>query len=269
MAAQEDKIMAMRKRKVTTPKGKAPVPGSKGWGSARAAEYGIPSLAMAENIPNRFGPASNDTTADETFAYTDTSKTGKSGAGAGTVKTGPTALDRYTQQLQAMLTGGSYAQPYTDLESKLNELYGQAQPKIDTAMTNLQNVLQGMANPYANFQAQTTQVTPQLSQLLASQGVSQTPLQELAAVTNAQNAGQSTAFGNLVGTLKSIQDATQQGALQDVATQRGDLASMLEQSRLGMGSQIARQKTDEQQSLMKMLMAALAKGGTPKKGRLF
>lgn len=263
MAAQEEKIMAMRKKKAAGPK---PVPGSKGWGSIRAAEYGIPSLAIAEAIPNRFGPKPFVTEDEEEFAYDDTSKTGKTGVAGGG---GPRAIDMYTRQLQKLLTGGAYAKPYSDLEAKLGELYGQAQPRIDTAMTNLETTLKGMTNPYANFQAQTTQVTPQLSQLLASQGVSQTPLQELAAVTNAQNAGQSTAFGNLVGTLKSIQDASQQGMLQDVASQRTDFGNALEQARLGMGAQIAQQRMGQQESLMKLLLSALAKGGRPGAGRLF
>ena len=86
---------------------------------------------------------------------------------AATGASGPSALDRYTRQMQQMLTSGSYGKPYQDLESKLGELYGQAQPQINDAMTNLQTTLQGMQNPYANFQAQTTQVTPELSHILS------------------------------------------------------------------------------------------------------
>jgi hypothetical protein len=182
---------------------------------------------------------------------------------------GPSALDRYTRQLQSMLTGGSFAQPYKDLETKLGELYGQAQPQINDAMTNLQTTLQGMQNPYANFQAQTTQVTPELSQLLQSQGVPTNPLQEMAAATAAQNAGQSTAFGNLAGMLGTIYGANQQGMVGDVATQRANLTNALEQSRLGFGAQIGNQRMDQQSELMKQLLAAISKGGRPNAGRLF
>lgn len=182
---------------------------------------------------------------------------------------GPSALDRYTRQLQSMLTGGSYAQPYKDLETKLGELYGQARPQIDDAMTNLQTTLQGMQNPYSNFQAQTTQVTPELSQLLQSQGVPTNPLQEMAAATAAQNAGQSTAFGNLASTLGTIYGADQKGMAGDVATQRANLMNALEQSRLGFGAQIANQRMDQQSELMKQLLAAISKGGRPNAGRLF
>lgn len=184
-------------------------------------------------------------------------------------KSGPSALDRYTRQLQSVLTGGSFAKPYKDLETKLGELYGQAQPQINDAMTNLQTTLQGMQNPYANFQAQTTQVTPELSQLLQSQGVPTNPMQEMAAVTAAQNAGQSTAFGNLANTLGTIYGADQRGMVGDVATQRANLANALEQSRLGFGAQIANQRMDKQNELMQQLLAAIAKGGRPNAGRLF
>lgn len=188
------------------------------------------------------------------------------GAGGGG---GPNALDRYTRQLQSMLTSGSYAKPYGDLEAKLGELYGQAQPKINEAMTNLQTTLQSMQNPYENFQAQTTQVTPELSQLLQSQGVNANPLQEMAALTQAQNAGQSTAFGNLANTLKGLYGANQTGMVQDVATQQANLTNALEQSRLGFGAQIANQRMDKQNSLMQQLLAAIAKGGRPNAGRMF
>ena len=187
----------------------------------------------------------------------------------GSGSSGPSALDRYTRQLQSMLTGGSYAQPYKDLETKLGELYGQARPQIDDAMTNLQTTLQGMQNPYSNFQAQTTQVTPELSQLLQSQGVSTNPLQEMAAATAAQNAGQSTAFGNLASTLGTIYGADQKSMAGDVATQRANLMNALEQSRLGFGAQIANQRMDQQSELMKQLLAAISKGGRPNAGRLF
>lgn len=188
---------------------------------------------------------------------------GKGGGG------GPNALDRYTRQLQSMLTSGSYAKPYGDLETKLNEMYGQAQPKINEAMTNLQTTLRGMQNPYENFQAQTTQVTPELSQLLQSQGVNANPLQEMAALTQAQNAGQSTAFGNLANTLKGLYGANQAGMVQDAATQQADLTNALEQSRLGFGAQIANQRMDSQNALIKQLLDAIAKGGRPNAGRMF
>lgn len=190
-------------------------------------------------------------------------------ASKGTGSSGPSALDRYTQQLQAMLTGGSYRQPYDQLQTQLQNIYGQAGGQITTAMDNLDTFLKGQTNPYANIQAQTTQVTPALNEMLQSQGVSTNPLQQLAAVTQAQNAGQATAFNNLIGTLSGIQSANQTGQLGDVAQQRADFQNQLTNSNLGYGAQLQQQASDKQQSLMTMLLTALSKGGNPKKGKLF
>lgn len=190
------------------------------------------------------------------------------GTGAGG-SAGPSALDRYTQQLQAMLTGGSYRQPYEQLQSQLQNMYGQAGGQVNTAMDNLGSFLQGQANPYAGVKAQETQVTPALSELLQSQGVSQNPLQQLAAVTQAQNAGQASAFNNLVGSLSGIYGANQAGQIGDVAQQRADLQNQLTSSNLAYGAQIQNQASDQQQKLMTMLLTALSKGGQPKKGKLF
>jgi hypothetical protein len=202
----------------------------------------------------------------ETAGYNDTTQTlNTPTAGGGG---GPSALDRYTQAIQGMLTGGSYRQPQDDLLARLQTMYGQAQPQINTAMDNLTGFLQGQSNPYAGLQAQTTQATPQLSELLQSQGVNQTPLQQLAAVTQAQNTGQSDAFQNLIGSMQNMWKGNQAGQLADVNTQRADLQTQLENSRLGAGAQLNKEAVGQQQDLMKMLLSALAKGGKPKKGKL-
>lgn len=244
------------------PAKKKPVPGSKGWGSIRAAEYGNPELAIYENLPFK-GPT--DTTSDETFSYDDTTADGKTGAGGG----GLSALDRYTRQLQAMLTGGTYRKPFETLQAQLQGMYTNAGTQVNTAMDDLNTFLKGQTNPYAGLQAQATQVTPALSELLQSQGVSTNPLQQLAAVTQAQNTGQTTAFNNLMSTLSNIQSAGQAGQITDVAQQRADLQNQLTNSNLGYGAQIAEKGTDRQKELMTMLLTALSKGGNPKKGRLF
>jgi hypothetical protein len=204
----------------------------------------------------------------EQQGYTDTTtqlNTPRGPVGPG----GPSPLDRYTQAIQGMLTSGSYRQPQDDLLAKLTEMYGQAQPQINTAMDNLTGFLQGQSNPYAGLQAQQVQATPQLSELLQSQGVDQTPLQQLAAVTQAQNTGQSTAFQNLIGSMQNMWQGNQAGQLADVNTQRADLQTQLENSRLGAGAQLNKDAAGQQQDLMKLLLEALSKGGKPNKGGLF
>ena len=167
-----------------------------------------------------------------------------------------------------MLTSGSYRQPQDDLLAKLKEMYGQAQPQVNTAMDNLSGFLQGQANPYAGLQAQTTQATPALSELLQSQGVNQTPLQQMAAVTQAQNTGQSTAYQNLIGSMGNMWKGNQAGQIQDVASQKADLQTQLQNSLLGAGTQLNTKAAGQQQDLMSMLLTALSKGGKAKKGAL-
>ena len=202
----------------------------------------------------------------EASGYNDTTETLNTPAvGSGG---GLSPLDRYTQAIQGMLTGGSYRQSQDDLLARLQTMYGQAQPQINTAMDNLTGFLQGQTNPYAGLQAQTTQVTPALSELLQSQGVNQTPLQQLAAVTQAQNTGQSDAFQNLIGSMQNMWTGNQAGQLADVNAQKANLQTQLENARLGAGAQLNKEAAGQQQDLMKMLLSALSKGGKPKKGKL-
>jgi hypothetical protein len=237
--------------------------GPRQYGSLRAAEYGSPQLALYENLPFAATPSFKE---DEDFSYKDSSAPA---AGTGAKKAGPSALDRFTRQLQAMLTGGSYGKPYDNLQESLANLNQKASGTINSSMDALKAALQGQANPYANFKAQSTQVTPELSQLLASQGVPTTPLQQMAAATQAQNTGQATAFQNLVGSLGTIYGANQAGQISDVDAQRANLQNMLTQQTQGMGAQLAEKKQGRQSELLTMLLSSLAKGGRPNAGRLF
>ena len=206
------------------------------------------------------------TEATRTKAYTDALASLKAGSGSGSG--GLSGLDRYTQSIQNMLTSGSYRKPQDDLLARLQTMYGEAQPKIDTAMDDLTGFLQKQTNPYAGLQAQTTQATPELSKLLQSQGVDQSPLQQLAAVTQAQNNGQSDAFQNLIGSMQNMWTGNQAGQIQDVTSQKADLQTQLQNSLLGAGTQLDTKAAGQQQNLMSLLLTALSKGGKPKKGAL-
>ena len=220
-----------------------------------------PAIGRAPTM-QELGLGSTKATKDE--AYKAALASMQSGSGGG----GLSPLDRYTQAIQNMLTGGAYRKPQDDLLARLQTMYGQAQPQVNTAMDNLTGFLQGQTNPYAGLQAQTTQVTPALSELLQSQGVNQTPLEQLAAVTQAQNTGQSTAFQNLIGSMQNMWKGNQAGQIQDVASQKADLQTQLQNSLLGAGTQLNTKAAGQQQDLMTMLLSALAKGGKPKKGAL-
>lgn len=188
---------------------------------------------------------------------------GASGAGGGL-----STLDRYTQMIQKMLTGGGYRKPQDDLMAKLSGMFPGAQAGVNTAMDALAASLQAQQNPYAGFQAAQAQATPQLQDFLAAQGVSSQPVQEFASALNAQNQGQAAAFQNLANMLGSIQQANQVGAVGDVAAQRANLLNQLQQAQLGYGAQLESQAAKQQQDYMGMLLQALAKGGRPRKGRL-
>jgi predicted O-linked N-acetylglucosamine transferase (SPINDLY family) len=246
--------------KPATKKGKTPyVPG--GTASDYGLRFNTPSNALV--TPQQQGlksAAQIKREADQ--AAKDAANAAKSGAG------GLSSLDRYTQAIQNMLTSGSYRKPQDDLLAKLTQMYTQAQPQVNTAMNDLSSFLGAQTNPYAGLQAQTTQATPQLSELLQSQGVNQTPLQQLAAVTQAQNTGQSTAFQNLIGSMRDAWKANQAGQMTDVATQKADLQTQLQNALLGAGTQLNTKAAGQQQDLMTMLLSALSKGGKPKKGAL-
>ena len=222
-----------------------------------------PAIGRAPTF-QELGLGSTKATKDK--AYKDALASMQSGLGGG--GGGPSPLDRYTQAIQGMLTSGSYRRPQDDLLARLQTMYGEAQPQVNTAMDDLTGFLQKQTNPYAGLQAQTTQATPELSELLQSQGVNQTPLQQLAAVTQAQNTGQSTAFQNLIGSMQNTWTGNQAGQIQDVASQKADLQTQLQNSFLGAGTQLNTKAAGQQQDLMTMLLTALSKGGKPKKGAL-
>lgn len=236
-------------------------------------------------------PAKDNFEEDDAAGYAagllDFKSTG-SGSGSGS---GRNPLNDYTQQLQKLITGGSYADPYNDLLSKFQGLFDtqktalaglntEAGKTIDTSMNSLETMLKGQANPYANLQAENVTPTAQLSSFLQGQNVDDQQTQDYAQVLNAQNAGAATNFNNLAGVLRSMATANQTGALADVATQRdaskrqlattnAGIGSALQQSFMGDQRDIQKSIGTERNSLMQQLMDAIAKGGVPKKGRLF
>lgn len=204
---------------------------------------------------------------------------------------GRNPLNDYTQQLQALLTGGSYADPYNDLMSKFQGLFDtqktalqgintQAGTTINDSMNSLETMLKAQANPYANLQAENVTPTAQLSSFLQGQNVGDQQTQDYAQVLNAQNAGAATNFNNLAGVLRSMATAGQTGALADVATQRDASARQLATTSAAAGANlqaasmndqrdVQKLKTTQQSTLIQQLLAAIAKGGMPKKGKLF
>jgi hypothetical protein len=221
-------------------------------------------------------------------------------------------LDAYTQVLQRMLNQGAYAKPYDELETELKGLYGQgntdlqsqyntatgqlgnmytqAQTQIGSSMDQLKTFLQGQTNPYQGFVAQQAQATPALNELLASQGVSNDPVSQLATALNAGNAGQATAFQNVANTMGQMWGANQAGGIADVAERRNMANTALENARLGYGTQLSNQlstdknalnkqllgersdimgkSTDARDAMMTQLLTALAGGGNLGKGGL-
>ena len=212
-------------------------------------------------------------------------------AAAGGGGGGRNPLNDYTQQLQKLLTSGSYANPYDDLMKKFQGLFNQqksslvginedADITINDSMDSLETMLKGQANPYADLKAENVTPTAQLSSFLQGQNVSDQQTQDYAQVLNAQNAGSAGAFNNLANFMRGIADSNQQGAITDVGVQRDAsnrqlannfMAAEMNIDKSSMNDQrdIEKLKTTQQGDLIKQLMAAIAKGGVPKKGRLF
>jgi hypothetical protein len=108
------------------------------------------------------------------------------------------------------------------LQGDLTGAYDQSTKDIDQAYASLEALLRGQTNPFANYQAQRSEVSGGLAELLGSQGVSNLPVQQLGAALQAQNTGQADAFQNLANTMRDIYGSNQQGSLADVGRMRTD-----------------------------------------------
>lgn len=155
-------------------------------------------------------------------------------------------------------SGGPGKDPYASMLNALQKLSAQSQQGINQSMDALTQTLQGQTNPFANFQAQQTQTSPDLAGLLQSQGVSTNPLQQYAAAINAQNTGQATAFQNLADTLGAFQRQNMQGAVADVGQQRADLLNQLQGNILGTGAALMGKKNVDRDAIARMLLASLS-----------
>lgn len=160
-----------------------------------------------------------------------------------------------TLKLQQNAGLGGSGNGYGNLMTALSNMYGQAKGQINSSTNNLVDFLNQQKNPYANLQAQTVQATPQLQELLQSQGVSTTPLQQLATVTQAQNAGQTTAYNNLINSLNGMWDAGQMQQQQNVQTLQDSNLQALTGNTMGYGANILGKKNPNQQALIQLINA--------------
>jgi hypothetical protein len=156
--------------------------------------------------------------------------------------------------------GGRGGDPYARLLSILRGLGNSAAGNINTSMDALTQTLQAQANPFADYKAQQTQTTPELSQLLQSQGVSQDPLQQFAASINAQNQGQAAAFQNQANTMRDIYGANQAGSISDVAQQRSDLMAQLQGNLFGTGARLMGKQSPDRNAVLQMILQSMKAG---------
>jgi hypothetical protein len=153
--------------------------------------------------------------------------------------------------------GGGGGNTYANMLKALQQLSQMSQQTINTSMDDLTKTLQAQTNPFANFQAQNTQTTPELATLLQSQGVQQDPLQQYAAAINAQNQGQATAYQNLAKTMGTLNTQNQQGMIADVGQQRANLLNALQGNIMGAGVGLMGKKTIPQNNIIQLLLAGL------------
>lgn len=156
--------------------------------------------------------------------------------------------------------GGRGGDPYARLLATLRGLGDSAAGNINSSMDALTQTLQAQSNPFADFKAQQTQTTPELSQLLQSQGVSQDPLQQFAAAINAQNQGQATAFQNQANTMRDIYGANQAGSISDVGQQRAGLLNQLQGNVFGSGAELMGKKAPDRNAVLQMILQAMKAG---------
>jgi hypothetical protein len=197
------------------------------WGSIRAAEYGIPQLAIHESyIPTA--------TSENDIVNTPNNTGGAGGAGSN---------------------------PYSNLVKAISDMYGKASGQINDSMTNLNTFLAGQKNPYEGFKAQDVVATPALEELLKSQGVSTTPLQQLATVVQAQNTGQTGAYNNLMDSMKTMWDAGQVQQQQNANIIQQQALQALAGNAMGYGAgALADKKKVINQAAIMQLIKALSGG---------
>lgn len=172
------------------------------------------------------------------------------------------ALDRGYREAQeqaARAAGNSGGK--NSMLSTLQKLGNYSAGNINTSMNNLSTMLQGQKNPYADFKAQYTPTSPDMSQLLQSQGVSQDPLQQFATAINAQNRGQADAFQNQANTMRDIYGANQTGALGDVEAQRSQLLNSLQANTFGTGAALMGKQAPDRNAILQMMLAIMKNGG--------
>jgi hypothetical protein len=156
---------------------------------------------------------------------------------------------------------GAGGNQYKNMLATLQKLGNYSAGNINESMNDLSSFLQGQKNPYANFQAQNTQTTPDFAQLLQSQGVNQDPLQQFASAINTQNRGQADAFQNQANTMRDIYGANQLGSVGDVESQRAQLINSLQANTFGTGAALMGKKAPDRNAIMQMILAMLGKGG--------
>lgn len=152
-------------------------------------------------------------------------------------------------------TGGTGG--YKSMLDALKQLGDYSAQGVNNSMDQLLKTLGEQKNPYANFQAQNTTTTPELQQLLQSQGVNPDPLQQYATAINAQNTGQANAFQNQAMTNSNIYGANQMGAIEDTAAQRAQLLNSLQANTFGTGAALMGKKAPDRNSIVQMLLAAM------------
>jgi hypothetical protein len=197
--------------------------------SLRAEEFRNPALAEAEvRSPSR---APSNTTQQRNIGAGSTPSPNTGGSGGG---------NNYNEMLNAL--------------SKLSTM---SQGTINTSMDDLANSLRQQVNPFQNFQAQQTATTPELSQLLAAQGVNKNPLEQFASAINAQNTGQATAFNNLAGMLGGINTQMRNQNVTDIEQRRAELLNSLQGNIFGAGQQLMGKDNIQQGNIVRMLLAGL------------
>lgn len=146
---------------------------------------------------------------------------------------------------------------YTAMYDALKKLSELQQGTINTGAQSLTALLNSQVNPYEGLQAQSAQVQPELQTLLQSQGVNTNPLGQFAAALNTQNAGQTTAFQNLINQMSGMYNANRTGQIGDVEANRINMLNQLQGNVLGVGANLIGKNENNRAAIVKLLLSAL------------
>lgn len=152
------------------------------------------------------------------------------------------------------LTSGSYKDPYNALNASLGGIYDTAKADIGSNYDTLKTYLtDNQVNPYENAEVRQTDVSPQMAGFLQSQNIDTAPLQAQVTADQGTRTDRTDAMKDMYAMLAKVQGASNQSAMNDVATGRTADMNSLNANRGAYSAQIENKSFGQRENIMKTL----------------